>query len=74
LNKKKLIAQIVISTVIVLYYIWFAYACIFVEDIPLLVKIFGGVIPLILSGICIYVIVELIKEIRSGEEYDLSKY
>ncbi|WP_326909866.1 hypothetical protein [Sedimentibacter sp. MB31-C6] len=74
MNKKKLIAPIVITTVIVLYYIGFAVLCAFVEGIPLLIKLLGGVIPLILAGVCIYVLVERIKEIRSGEEDDLSKY
>lgn len=74
MHKKKMIAPIVISTAIVLYYIGFAYACMFLEGISLLVKILGGVIPLILAGICIYVLVERIKEIRSGEEDDLGKY
>jgi hypothetical protein len=33
-----------------------------------------GIIPAIFSGIMIYVLIERIKEIRSGEEDDLGKY
>ena len=72
-NSKKLIAPIIITVIICLYYIGFAILCIMV-NIPLLIKILGGVIPLILAGVCIYVLVERIKEIRSGEEDDLSQY
>lgn len=74
MHKKKMIAPIVITAVFVLYYIGFALLCAFVEGIPLLIKLLGCVIPLVLAGVCIFVFVERIKEIRSGEEDDLSKY
>jgi fatty acid desaturase len=74
MHKKKMLAPIVITAVILLYYIGFACVCVFFGGIPLLAKILGGVIPLLLAGVCIYVLVERIKEIRSGEEDDLSKY
>lgn len=74
MHKKKLIAPIVITAVIILYYIGFACACTFINGIPLLVKLLGGIIPFLLVGVCIYVLVERIKEIRSGEEDDLGKY
>lgn len=38
------------------------------------VKIIIGIIPAALAGIMIYVAIERIKEIRSGEENDLGKY
>lgn len=71
---RKMIAPIIITVVIVIYYIGFIMACIFIEEMPLLVKILGTVIPMILGGVCLYVLIERIKEIRSGEEDDLSKY
>ena len=74
MHKKKMISPIIITAVIVFYYIGFALLCAFVEGIPLLIKLLGGVIPLLLAGVCIYVLIERIKEIRSGEEDDLSKY
>lgn len=74
MHKKKMIAPIVITSLILLYYIGFVYVCVFLDGIPLLAKILGGVIPLLLAGVSIYVLVERIKEIRSGEEDDLSKY
>jgi hypothetical protein len=40
----------------------------------LTIKIIGTLIPLALIGVSVYVLIERIKEIRSGEEDDLSKY
>jgi len=74
LHTKKIIAPIIISVIIVLYFIGYAIACIFIKDLSWVVKLLGGVIPLLLAGVCIYVLIERIKEIRSGEEDDLSKY
>jgi len=71
---KKLIAPIVIAAIIAIYLIGFIIACFVVADMPLILKITGCIIPLALTGVCIYVLIERIKEIRSGEEDDLSKY
>lgn len=74
MHKKKMIAPIVITVVFVLYFIGFTILFAFEDDIPFFIKLLGCVIPLLLAGACIYVFVERIKEIRSGEEDDLSKY
>lgn len=74
MHRKKMIAPIVITAVFVLYFIGFAILFAFEDDIPFFIKLLGCVIPLLLAGVCIYVFVERIKEIRSGEEDDLSKY
>ena len=42
--------------------------------LPLPVKLIGALIPLALVGVSVYVLVERIKEIRSGEEDDLDNY
>ena len=44
--------------------------------IPLSVglRLLIGLIPLCLAGVSVYVLVERIKEVRSGEEDDLSNY
>jgi hydrogenase-4 membrane subunit HyfE len=72
-STKKLIAPVVIVAVLTVYLIAFAIAWSYVE-LPLLVKIAGVVIPIALIGVGIFVLVERIKEVRSGEEDDLSKY
>ena len=69
---KKMIAPIVISAIIFLYYIFFFSVVItYVKGIAMII---AGIIPLALAGVMLYVCAERIKEIRSGEEDDLSKY
>ena len=72
-HRNKMIAPIIITAIIVLYYVGFFVACVLIP-IPTPIKLLFGIVPLLLSGVCIYVLVERIKEIRSGEEDDLSKY
>lgn len=71
-HDKKKIAPIVITILVVLYYI--LYFSIFIYAVPGIIKIIIGIIPLVLAGVMIYVCVERIKEINGGEEDDLSKY
>lgn len=71
---KKLIAPVIITIIIVLYCTGFAVVCLVVQGIPLSRRLFLGIIPLALAGVMIYVLLTRIKEIRSGEEDDLSKY
>lgn len=71
---RKMIAPIVIAALLVLYYTVFALVCLFISGIPFAVRLIFGLIPLVLAGICVYVLIERIKEIRSGEEDDLSQY
>lgn len=69
-----MIAPIIITILFVLYYVGFACACFYIDGIPLIVKIVFGAVPLILAAVCVYVLIERIEEIRSGEEDDLSEY
>jgi hypothetical protein len=70
---KKLIAPIIITFLFVVYYIFFVIVCMNIT-VNFIIKFMGAIIPLFLAGVCIYVLIERIKEIRSGEEDDLSKY
>lgn len=72
-HTKKMIAPIIITAIIVMYYVIFFILCMFIP-IPPALKLLFGLVPLLLIGVCIYVLIERIKEIRSGEEDDLSKY
>lgn len=76
MNRKhgaKMIAPIVITVILVLYYIGFFAACIWMP-MPVVLKLLFGLVPLLLAGVCIFVLIERIKEIRSGEEDDISQY
>lgn len=71
---KKLIAPIVITALIVLYFIGFIVVIATTTLLPPGWIIAGSVIPLCLAGVMIYVLAQRVKEIRSGEEDDLSQY
>ena len=71
---KKMIAPIIIAVIFILYYGGFAAVCLLMPEVPMGIKLLFGIIPLALVGVMIYVVVTSIKEIRSGEEDDLSKY
>ena len=73
MKAKKLIAPIVITTLLIFYLIAFVVLA-FLFSIPLWVKLLGSLIPLALIGVSVFVLVERIKEVRSGEEDDLSQY
>ena len=71
-HKKKMIAPIVISVIMVLYYIvYFGFLIILLDGIW---KYVLGIIPLVLSVVMVKVCIERIKEIKEGEEDDLSQY
>lgn len=70
---KKMIAPIVITALIVLYYIGIMIACM-VMPMPLWLKLVFFLVPLLLAGTMIGVLVGRIREIKGGEEDDLGKY
>lgn len=70
---KKLIAPIII-TILILIYLFVYVFYLSREPMPPIVKLLVLAIPLGFMGVSIYVLYERIKEIRSGEEDDLSKY
>jgi hypothetical protein len=71
-HKKKMVAPILITILIVLYYVvYFGFIINYLEGI---FRILLGIIPLALSVVMIYVCVQRIKEIKGGEEDDLSQY
>ncbi len=71
--KRKFIAPIVISAIIVLSAI--AYTCLVIFlNIAIIIKVIMSAFYLLVAGVMIYVLIERIKEIRSGEEDDISKY
>ena len=70
----KMIAPIIIATILIVYYVAIAAAFVLIPDIAVIVKILMIIIPLALAGVAFAVTVERVNEIRSGEEDDLSKY
>ena len=71
-HKKKMVAPIVITIIIVAYYVlYFGFLITMLDGIG---KYALGIIPLALSAVMIKVCIERINEIKKGEEDDLSKY
>lgn len=73
MKKKKIIAPIIITILLLIYFSIFIFGVINIDG-SLWIKVTVLVILLGLMGGSIFVLVERIKEIRSGEEDDLGKY
>ena len=71
-KSKKMIAPILISVIIILYYV--LYFGILIALLDGIWKYVLGIVPLLFGSVMIKVCVERIKEIKEGEEDDLSKY
>ena len=71
-HKRKLIAPILVTVIMGLYYV--AYFGFLISLIDGIWKWLLGIIPLAFAAIMIKVCIERINEIKKGEEDDLSKY
>ena len=71
-HKKKMIAPIVVTLLMILYYV--AYFGLLISILEGVWKYLFGIVPLLFSGLMIYVCIERISEIKKGEEDDLSQY
>ena len=73
-HTKKLIAPIVITILIVLYFIFYMSIGFIVDAFPLIIRIIMIVVPMGFMILAVYMLYERIQEIKGGEEDDLSKY
>ena len=71
-NKKKFIAPIVVTVLMVAYYV--VYFGFLIALLPGVWKYALGLLPLALSVVMVRVCIERIHEIKKGEEDDLSQY
>ena len=69
-----MIAPVVIVALISIYYIAIGVIFAYMNGVPMLAKIIALVVPALLSGVAITVLIRCIKEIKKGEDDDLSKY
>ena len=67
-----MVAPIVISVIVVLYYA--AYFGLLITMLDGIWKYVLGIVPILLSAVMVKVCIERIKEIKDGEEDDISKY
>lgn len=71
--RKKMLAPIVIGVIVGLYFmLWMSI--LIVLEAPRSIVVIMGLPMIVLLFLWIYVVMERIQEIRSGEEDDLSKY
>ncbi len=72
-HRKKMVAPIIITIVMIVYFVcYFGFLMSLMGDI--LQKLLLGICPALLGIGLIYVCVERIREIKGGEEDDLSQY
>ena len=71
-DKRKLIAPIIVTVVMVAYYV--VYFGFLISLLSGIVKYALGILPLAFSIVMVKVCIERIQEIKKGEEDDLSKY
>ena len=71
-DKKKILAPIVVTIIMLLYYI--VYFGFLISLIPGVWKYALAIIPLVFAAVTVKVCIERINEIKKGEEDDLSKY
>ena len=72
--EKRLIAPITITVCIILFCAFFVIARFIIDDVSLVTDIIVLAVVIVFAGLSVFVLWERIKEIRSGEEDDLSKY
>ena len=71
-HKKKMIAPIVVTVILVLYYVvYFGFLISLLDGIW---RYILGLLPIVFSAVMVKVCVERIHEIKKGEEDDLSQY
>lgn len=71
-KRKKMFAPIVVSVLMILYYV--LYFGLLISLLEGVWKYAFGIFPIIFSIVMVKVCIERIKEIKEGEEDDLSKY
>ena len=71
-HKKKMIAPIIVTIIMILYYI--VYFGFLISLFDGMWRYALGIVPLVFSGAMIYVCAQRITEITKGEEDDISKY
>ena len=73
-NRSRLAAPVLITALLLLYYAGFFILLAVMPALSLWSRLLLGVAPLALMGVSVFVLVERIREVRSGEEDDLDRY
>lgn len=73
-HKKKMMAPIIVTVIMILYLTGIGILYTMIPGIPSMIKVILIGIPAVSICVMIGVLISRMKEIRSGEEDDLSKY
>ena len=73
-KKTQYIGPVIAASLLILYYIGMAVMFILIPEISLTVRLLLCLIPAVITALIIYVLVQRIREIRSGETDDLDRY
>ena len=73
-SRSRLAAPVLITALLLLYYAGFFILLAVMPALSLWSRLLLGVAPLALMGVSVFVLVERIREVRSGEEDDLDRY
>ncbi len=71
---KQLIAPSIIAVLVIIYYVVIATVLLSYRTISIYIQYILVFLPIAGIGVIIYVYIERIKEIKKGENDDLSKY
>ena len=71
-HKQKMIAPIVVTVLLILYYV--VYFGVLITLLGGIWKYILGIVPLAFAVVTVKVCIERIQEIRKGEEDDISQY
>ena len=71
-KRKKIIVPIVVTIIMILYFV--VYFTILLSLLDVIWIYILGILPFVFSGVMVKVCIERIKEIKKGEEDDISKY
>ena len=74
MKKRNYIAPIVVSVCLILYYAGLAVLLLDIPDFVWWGKLLLIILPAAVCGMVLYVLIQRIRELRSGETDDLDKY
>lgn len=74
MHRGKLVAPIVIGALLVAWFCFWLAVCVSIRELSFGIKLAGALVPLGLIAVTVFVVIQRIREIRSGEEDDLGKY
>ena len=74
MKKNPYIAPIIVTVLVVLYFIFYGYMTTMVDGMPFVARVVFVAIPVVMIIVMVYTLIERIKEIKKGENDDLGKY